>query len=90
MKKHKTPINIVLLLWFLIYILISNTYPDYTMYYFYLSLPIIILLVILDLAKQKKEDKLNDTKTFQSSIYRMLIMSVVLIVFFFLTKENDY
>ncbi|WP_134145260.1 hypothetical protein [Flavobacterium sp. 270] len=88
MKKYFSSLNIVLLLWFLIYILISNIYSDYTMYYFYLSLPIIILILIFDLVKQKKEDKLNHTNSFSSSIYRMLIMAVLLGVFFFITKHD--
>lgn len=44
--------------------------------------------MIVNLLKKRKEDKLNGTKIFQSSIYRMLIMAAVLLVFFFITKQN--
>ncbi|WP_256365495.1 hypothetical protein [Flavobacterium sp. MEB061] len=37
--------------------------------------------------KQRKEDKINNTKELQASIYRMLIMAVMLAVFFFITKQ---
>lgn len=46
-----------------------------------------ITFIVLRMIKQKKEDKLNDTKEFQASVYKMFFMMVVvLIVFFFITK----
>ncbi|MCP2025031.1 hypothetical protein L1276_000171 [Flavobacterium sp. HSC-32F16] len=44
--------------------------------------------MINNLIKQKREDNLNGTKKFQTSIYRMVFMAVVLVVFFFLTKQK--
>lgn len=86
-KKYVTPTTITLL-WGLILVTITLLYPEYTRYYLYLSIIIMIPLAIIHLIKQRKEDKLNDTKEFQSSIYIMLFMAVVLVVFFLITKMN--
>ncbi|PXY47274.1 hypothetical protein DMB68_09040 [Flavobacterium hydrophilum] len=80
--------NIALFLWGLILVTISLLYPEYTRYYLYLSIIVIIPTAIISLIKQRKEDKLNGTKEFQSSIYRMLFLVVILGVFFFITKMN--
>lgn len=87
MKKYITPINIAMFLWGLILITISEVYRDYTRYFLYLSIIIVIPLIIVNMIKQRKEDKINNTKEFQASIYRMLIMAVMLAVFFFITKQ---
>jgi len=48
-----------------------------------------IIFMVLKMIKQRKEDKLNDTKEFQTSVYKMFFMMVVvLIVFFFITRQN--
>lgn len=44
--------------------------------------------MIINLIKQKKKDKMEGTKEFQSSIYRMLIMAVVLGIMYFITYQN--
>lgn len=88
MKKLITPINIAIFFWGLILIAISQLYPDYTRYYLYLSIAVIVPLTIVNLVKEKKEDKLNNTENFKFSIYRMLFMVVILCVFFFITKQN--
>jgi predicted Na+-dependent transporter len=87
MKKYITPISIAMFLWGLILITISEVYRDYTGYFLYLSIIIVIPLIIVNMIKQRKEDKINNTKEFQASIYRMLIMAVMLAVFFFMTKQ---
>jgi len=87
MKKYITPINIVFFIWGLILITISEVYRDYTRYFLYLSIIVIIPVAVLNLRKMRKEDKHNHTTEFQSSIYRMLIMAVMLMLFFFLTRE---
>lgn len=86
-KKYITPTTIIFL-WGLILILISLLSPEYTRYYLYLSLILIIPIMTLSLIKQRKEDKLKGTKEFQSSIYRMLIVAVIMVVFYFITKQN--
>nr|WP_315156600.1 hypothetical protein [uncultured Flavobacterium sp.] len=88
MKKNITPIKIIPFLWPLILLFIQEVYPDYTRYFLYLSIPIITVLAIINLIKQKKEDKLNGTKNFRQSIYRMLIIAAILGVFFFVTEQN--
>ncbi|QOG01009.1 hypothetical protein [Flavobacterium sp. MDT1-60] len=89
MKKTIRPINVVFFLWALILIAVTGFYPEYKRDYLWLSLIVIIPVIIIDFIKKKKEDKLNDTTEFQSSIYRMLIMGVMLLVFFLITKQND-
>lgn len=88
MKKIITPINIAIFFWGLMLIAISQLYPDYTRYYLYLSIAVIVPISIVNLVKEKKEDKLNNTENFKFSIYRMLFMVVILCVFFFITKQN--
>ncbi|OCB73795.1 hypothetical protein B0A79_20820 [Flavobacterium piscis] len=88
MKKLITPINIAIFFWGLMLIAISQLYPDYTRYYLYLSIAVIVPVSIVNLVKEKKEDKLNNTENFKFSIYRMLFMVVILCVFFFITKQN--
>lgn len=87
-KQIMTPINIALIFWGLILIAISLLYPEYTRYYLYLSIIVIIPIMIFSLIKQRKKDKLNDTTLFKSSVYRMLFLAVILGVFFFITKMN--
>ena len=88
MKKYITETNITLFLWGPILIAISSFYPDYTRYYLYLSIIVLIPLTVFKMIKQRREDKLNNTTEFQSSIFRMLFMAVLLVVFFFITKQN--
>lgn len=87
-KKYITQTNIILFLWGPILIAISSFYPDYTRYYLYLSIIVLIPFTVFKIIKQRKEDKLNGTKEFQSSIYRILFVAVVMVVFYFLTKQN--
>ncbi len=87
-KQFITPINIAFFLWGLFLVTISLLYAEYTRYYLYLSIILIIPIMTLSLVKQRKQDKLNNTKEFQSSIYRMLFMAVVMVVFYFITKQN--
>jgi 4-hydroxybenzoate polyprenyltransferase len=88
MKKYSTPINIAFFLWGLLLLAVSKLYPEYVRYYLYFSIIVIIPIMIVNLIKQRKEDKVNGTRTFQASIYRMLIMAVVLGLFFLITKQN--
>jgi 4-hydroxybenzoate polyprenyltransferase len=88
MKKYSTPINIFILLWGFVLIVISELYSEYVRYYLYLSLIIMIPIMIWNLIKQKKNDKVEGTKEFQFSIYRMLFMAVVLVIMFYMTKQN--
>jgi hypothetical protein len=87
-KKYITPTNIGIFLWGLILIAISGIFPDYTRYYLYFSIIVIIPIAIINLLKQRKEDKLNGSTIFQTSIYRMLIIGLMLLVFFFIVKQN--
>jgi hypothetical protein len=44
--------------------------------------------MISNLIKQRRDDQINGTTIFKSSIYRMLIMALILIVFFFITEQS--
>lgn len=88
-KKYIIPVNIIFLLWGPILIVISEFYREYVRYFLYLSIIAIIPIMVLNLIKQRREDKLNAAKVlFRQSIYRMLIMAVVLVVFYFLTHQK--
>lgn len=88
MKKYLTLPNIIIFFWGPILVTISLLYSEYTRYYLYLSIGLLIPIIIFSMIKQRREDKLNDTKKFQSSIYRMLFMAVILGVFFLFTRTN--
>ncbi|MEG0849375.1 MAG: hypothetical protein RSD71_14165 [Flavobacterium sp.] len=86
-EKIAAPVSIIFL-WGLILIAITEWYYEYARYYLYVSIAVIIPIMIWNLIKQKKKDKINGTREFQSSIYRMLIMAVVLIIIFYITKQE--
>ncbi|MBF4515703.1 hypothetical protein IRZ71_05090 [Flavobacterium sp. ANB] len=86
--RNSKEINIILLLWGLVFVVISVFFTEYVRYFYYLSILIFIPIMILNMIKQRKEDKLNGTTIFKASIYRMLIMAAVLLAFFFITKQN--
>jgi hypothetical protein len=88
MKKKIKSINIVFLLLGLLLIAISIFSPEYTRHFLYFSIIVMTPVIIVNMIKQRKEDKLKNTKTFEASIYRMLIMSVVLFAFFVITMQN--
>lgn len=87
-KRNNKELSAVLFLWGPIYLIIARFFAEYSRYYLYLSVIIIIPVIILKMIKQWKEDKLNGTAIFKVSIYRMLIMAAVLLVFFLITKQN--
>ncbi len=87
-KKYITPVNIAFFLWGLLLLTVSILYPEYTRYYLYLSIAVIIPIAVVNLIKMKREDRLNDTINFRLAIYRMLIMALFLVIFFFITKQN--
>ena len=87
MKKKIKSINIVFLLLGLLLIAISIFSPEYTRHFLYFAIIVMTPVIIVNMIKQRKEDKLKNTKTFEASIYRMLIMSVVLFAFFVITMQ---
>jgi len=86
-KKYITPTSIIFL-WGLILLTISEWYYDYTRYFLYLSIIVIVPIMIINLKKQRKEDQRNDTNVFKNSILRMLFMAVVIGILFFLAEQN--
>jgi len=87
MKKYITPTSIIFL-WGLILLAISKWYYEYTRYFLYLSIVVIMPIMIVNLIKQRKEDKRNNTNIFKNSILRMLFIAVVMGSLFFLTQQN--
>ena len=71
-----------------ILLFINQYYYEYVRYYLYISIIVIFPIMIWNLIKQWKKDKVEETKEFKPSIFRMLIMAVVMIVIFFITKQN--
>lgn len=88
MKKNSAAQVSIIFLWGLILIAITEWYYEYVRYYLYASIVVIIPIMIWNLMKQKKKDKINGTREFQASIYRMLIMAIVLIIIFYITKQE--
>ncbi len=88
MKKNSAAQVSIIFLWGLILIAITEWYYEYVRYYLYASIAVIIPIMIWNLMKQKKKDKINGTREFQASIYRMLIMAIVLIIIFYITKQE--
>ncbi|OIV40728.1 hypothetical protein BKM63_17880 [Flavobacterium johnsoniae] len=88
MKKYITLPNVIIFLWGPLYVAISVLYPDYTRYYLYLSIILVIPMIIRNLVIQRREDKLNGTAQLQTSIYSILISAVILGVLFFAAKQN--
>ena len=87
LKKYATSLNIVLVC-VLIFSSIPQEYEEYKKYLLYVSVLIVIPIGILKLIKLRMENQLYETKTFWPPIYRMGVVAVVLVVFFFLTKQN--
>jgi hypothetical protein len=56
-KKYITPINLISYLWTLLLVFISNQYSEYSRYYLYISIPIMIPFMISNLIKQRKDDQ---------------------------------
>jgi len=88
MKQYITPLSIAVFVWGLILVAIAQLYPEYTRYYLYLSILVMIPIMIFNMEKQKKKDKLYGTTEFKASIYRMLFLALVLLAFFILNKQN--
>ncbi|MDQ6472832.1 hypothetical protein RB619_19500 [Flavobacterium sp. LHD-80] len=87
-RKIITPVNTIFFFWGLVLLTFSESYPQYTRYYLYASILVIIPVMVADLRKQRKEDKQNGTIKFQSAIFRMLVMAVLLGIAYFIMKQN--
>ncbi|KAF2337071.1 hypothetical protein [Flavobacterium daemonense] len=87
-KKIITPVNTIFFFWGLVLVTFSESYPQYTRYYLYASILVILPIMIFNLIKQRKEDKQNRTTNFESSILRMLILAGLLGIMYFITKQN--
>ncbi|SEO24063.1 hypothetical protein SAMN05444671_0573 [Flavobacterium sp. CF108] len=88
MKNYITSTSFVSILWSLTLLILSFFFSEYVTGYLILSLIIIIPLATIKMIKMLREDRLNGTTLFKEAIYRMLIMLVVLVVIFFITKQN--
>ncbi|MFH6991311.1 hypothetical protein [Flavobacterium sp. FlaQc-48] len=75
---------------FLVFMLwaISLLFPAYTRYFTYIAIIILVPVIILDLIKKRKEDKVEDTESFKLSIYNILISAVILGVLFFIINQK--
>lgn len=87
-RKILTPGTITIFLWGIGLLLINQSYYEYVRYYLYLSLIVIFPFMVWNLTKEWKKDKLEETKEFRTSIFRMLIMMAFMIIVFFITRQN--
>lgn len=85
-KKLITPMNIFVFLWGIVLLVISKFYNEYTRYYLYTAILVMISIVIINLIKQRKEDKKDGTEHFKISLFNILIATVIMAVLFFLIK----
>ncbi|WP_294961794.1 hypothetical protein [uncultured Flavobacterium sp.] len=88
MKKVLKPGFIAIFLWGIGLLLINQSYHEYVRYYLYLSLIVIFPFMVWNLTKEWKKDKVEETKEFRTSIFRMLIMMAFMIIVFFITRQN--
>lgn len=86
--KYVTPTNIIFAVWGIALMCISELYYEYVRYYLYLSIAIIYPVMVWNLLKQKKNDKIYGTEKLKHSINRMMFLAVVLVIMFAITKQN--
>ena len=86
MKKYIPSISITLIL--ISCQVLGLIYREYTTSFLYLGLILITPMVIFMLIKLRKEDKLNGTKNFQTSITGLLIAQVIFGVCYFILMQN--
>jgi len=86
MKKYIPSISITLIL--ISCQVLGLIYREYTTSFLYLGLILITPIVIFSMIKQRREDKLNGTKNFQTSITGLLIAQVIFGVCYFILMQN--
>lgn len=86
-KQFTLPLFISLLLIILLFI-IAIVAPEYSRYFMYFSIIIMIPVIIYDLIKKRKEDNRNGTQFFKFSIYNILISILIMGFLFFLISQN--
>jgi len=86
MKKYIPSISITLVL--ISCQVLGLIYREYSTSFLYLGLILITPIVIFSMIKQRKEDKLNGTKIFQTSITGLLIAQVIFGVCYFILMQN--
>lgn len=83
MKKYLKIENVIVLLFVISHILVKREYEFYTSLFF---IVIMLPLLIIKFIKERKEDQLNGTNNFRSSLIKMLFILFILIVGFFILK----
>jgi len=87
-KKYITLPSFVTLFCIIILWTISLTFPEYSRYFLYLSILVLIPFIIIDLIKKRKEDKNDGTENFKFSVYNILISVAILGILFFVISKN--
>jgi len=87
-KKYITLPSFVTLFCIIILWTISLTFPEYSRYFLYLSILVLIPFIIIDLIKKRKEDKNDGTGNFKFSVYNILISVAILGILFFVISKN--
>ncbi|SMO49027.1 hypothetical protein SAMN06265220_1011195 [Flavobacterium nitrogenifigens] len=87
-KRIFTPATIAVHFWGIGLLIINEYYYEYLRFYLYVSILLIIPIALWNLVQKRKKDTVEETQEFKSSIYRMLFMAIVMIVIFFITRQN--
>ena len=89
LKQYITLSGVISFSLILMSFLVSFIYPEYTRYFYYVAIIIMIPFIIVDLIKKRKEDKIEGTQHFKLSIYNILIAAAIMGVLVFLI-HSDY
>jgi len=87
-KQYITLSRIVFIFLMVILLTVSFLSPEYSRFFTYGAIVIMIPFIIYDLISKRKEDKRDGTKHFQLSIYNLLIAAVMMGVFFFHISQD--
>ena len=82
-RRFFTPAIVFLILFFSVNILVPR---EYRVYILAIILPIILIKLVIDLIKTRKEDKLNQTKNFWFSVFSVVVIIAMMSVLYFGTR----
>ncbi len=87
-KRILTPATIAIFFWGIGLLIVNEQYYEYLRYYMYLSIILIFPFVIMNMIKQRKNDKIHGTNELHHTVNRMMIFGVILVIIFAITKQN--
>lgn len=87
-KKVLTPATIAIFFWGIILLILNEKFYEYVRYYLYLSIIVVFPIMIVNMVKQRNNDKIHGTKELHHAVNRMMIFAVILVIMFAITKQN--